>query len=58
MISLVIPRIGDNTESPKTTEQEQYSIAAVAVAVTKNTTKNIRIPPRMSSRIPPRDTKR
>jgi hypothetical protein len=35
------PKIAHQTENPKATEQEQYSAAvvAVAVALTKNTTK-------------------
>jgi hypothetical protein len=47
-------------KSLKSIEQEQYSVATVAVvvALTTNTTKNIKIPSRMSPIIPPRDTKR
>jgi hypothetical protein len=52
------PKITHQTKSSKTTEQEQYSTAIVAVALTKNTTKNIKIPPIMSPRIPLKDTRR
>jgi hypothetical protein len=54
----ISPKISHQTKSPKTTKQEPYSSETVAIALIKNRNKNIIIPPRMSPRITPRDTRR